>query len=207
MAWTANDLKNIALQEMNHETITNWNDPLNTDIPIVNGQYELAVPVALVKYAWSFANRYARIDAQPVPTTPNLGTTPGLQKYAYMAELPEDCLGNISVHTSKYMTTLARYEIVGNIVYTDLPEIFVKYTGRVDESVFPPEFVDWFCIFFASRLNSYLNGDMQRQAVLEQSEAFLFRVAKNIDSKRNKHEHLTGNPFLWIRGNMGGGVI
>lgn len=201
MAWTANDLKNIALQEMNHETITNWNDPLNTDIPIVNGQYELAVPVALVKYAWSFADCYAKLSTQPVPEDS------GYQKYRYQATLPDNCLGNISAHTSKNMVTLARYEIIGNTIYTDLPEIFVKYTGRVDESIFPPEFVDWFCIFFASRLNSYLNGDMQRQAVLEQSEAFLFRVAKNIDSKRNKHEHLTGNPFLWIRGNMGGGVI
>lgn len=201
MVWTANQLKNIALQEMNHETITNWNDPLNTDIPIVNGQYELAVPVALVKYAWSFADKYAKLTPTAVPTNS------GYQKYKYQATLPTDCLGNISAYTSKSLVTLARYEIIGNTIYTNLEEIYVKYTARVDESVFPPEFVDWFCIFFASRLNSYLNGDMQRQAVLEQSESFLFRVAKNVDSKRNKHEHLTGNPLLWVRGNMGGGVI
>lgn len=201
MAWTANELKNLALQEMNHEIITNWNDPLNTDIPIVNNQYELAVQVALVKYQWSFANTHAKLSTIPVPANS------GYQKYQRQVKLPEDCLGNISASTNQYNTILGNYEVIGDTLYTNLEEIYVKYTGRVPESVFPPEFVDWFGVFFACRLNSYLNGDMQRQQMLENNETFLFRVAKNIDSKRNKHENLTGNPFLWVRGNMGGGVV
>lgn len=201
MAWTAVDLKNLALQAMNHETISDWEDTSNTDIPIVNSQYDLALRVALVKYAWSFADSYAKITTQAVPSDG------GYQKYKYQATLPENALGNMSAYTSKNLTVPARYEIIGTTIYTDLEEIYLKYTGLVPAESLPPEFVDWFAVFFACRLNSYLNGDMQRQQLLESQDAFLFRVAKNIDSKRNRHEHLTGNPLMWIRGNMGGGVI
>ena len=201
MAWTAKEIKNLALQEMNHEAIDNWDDTLNTDIPIINSQYALAMQVELVKYAWSFADTYAKL------TTASIPADSGYQKYKYSVALPENVLGNISAYTSKNLTTLARYEIIGTTLYTDLEELYIKYTGLVSESVLPPEFVDWFAVFFACRLNSYLNGDMQRQQYLESQDTFLFRVAKNVDSKRNKHEHLMGNPLLWIRGNMGGGVI
>ena len=97
--------------------------------------------------------------------------------------------------------------MLGNTIYTNLDTIYVKYTGQVAEDVWTSEFIDWFKVFFACRLNSYLNADMQRQQYLDAQEAYLFRVAKNIDSKRNKHEALDGNPMLWIRGAMGGGTM
>lgn len=133
MAWTAVDLKNLALQAMNHETISDWEDTSNTDIPIVNSQYDLALRVALVKYAWSFADSYAKITTQAVPSDG------GYQKYKYQATLPENALGNMSAYTSKNLTVPARYEIIGTTIYTDLEEIYLKYTGLVPEESLPKQ--------------------------------------------------------------------
>ena len=61
MAFTAAQIKNLALQEINHESITNWSDSSNTDIPIINAQYDLAKSVALSMYQWSWAFKYAEL--------------------------------------------------------------------------------------------------------------------------------------------------
>ena len=61
MAFTANEIKNLALMELNHETITDWADTDNTDIPIINTQYALAKSVALSMYQWSWAFKYAKL--------------------------------------------------------------------------------------------------------------------------------------------------
>ena len=203
MPMTANDLKNLALMEINHETITGWNDQSNTDIPVVNQQYTLAVAVALAKYPWSFATKYAVLHmAQEVDP----GTEP-FQKYKYVAELPEDIVGYLAAYTEKNCNMLGAYETIGNKIYTNQQTLYLKYIGTVAESAYPAEYVDWFKVFFAARLNPYLNGDMQRQQLLEAQEPVLFRAAKNIDTKRNKHQSLITNPLLAIRGRFGGGII
>ena len=61
MAFTAAEIKNLALMELNHETITDWTDQTNTDIPIINTQYALAKSVALSMYQWSWAFKYAKL--------------------------------------------------------------------------------------------------------------------------------------------------
>ena len=198
MAFTANEIKNLALMELNHETITDWTDQTNTDIPIINTQYTLAKPVALSMYQWSWAFKYAELTG-----TPNTGT---LTKYKYSMTLPTDFIGYLSAYTDDNMHVLADYLNVGNSIYTNNEKLYIKYIASVDESIFTPEFVDWFKVFLAQRLNGYLNGDMQRQQLLTGEEPFFFRKAKNIDSKRNKHDSLDGNPLLWIRGKIGGGM-
>lgn len=334
MAFTANEIKNLALQEINHETISDWSDSSNTDIPIINSQYALAKSVALTMYQWSWAFKYAKLEmaynpgwfalSSTLPTdfvnfnTINTVTTmptPGANKenlvywykgnttssftnnklyvclkqttpsttyywgeyvfgfstdstgqneiddfyvltdsnlvysdksvlyikylpidsggeittttykytrldlepatalamdtptqYKYRAQLPSDFIGYLSAFTNSKLTILADYVTVGSMIYTNSEDVYLKYISSVDESVFPPEFVDWFKIFVAQRINGYLNGDMQRQQLLNGEEPFYFRKAKNIDSKRNKHDSLSGNPFLWVRGKVGGGI-
>lgn len=199
MAFTAAEIKNLALMEINHETISNWNDVTNTDRDIVNTQYTLAKSVALTMYQWSWAFKYNKLTG-----IDNTGTQ--LTKYKKTFTLPNDFAGYLSCYTNEQLTILADYVAVGSTVYSNSDELYIKYIAIVDESVFPPEFVDWFKIFLAMRLNSYLNGDMQRQQLLAADEPFYFRKAKNIDSKRNKHDSLSGNPFLWVRGKLGGGI-
>ena len=265
MAFSANDIKNLALTELNHEQIADWTDTSNTDIPLINTQYALAKPVALSMYQWSWAFRYANLqcfeyyfnmpadwkvgtaitvytdstktteitdyahytdgvvlyanaesiylvytdtDDNPAETalTGVLNSTT-VGKYKYVALLPEDFLGYLAAFTDDNMHVLANYLNVGNQIHTNSKTLYIKYIANVDESVFTPEFVDWFKIFLAQRINGYLNGDMQRQQLLTGEEPFFFRKAKNIDSKRNKHESLDGNPMLWIRGRLGGGGI
>lgn len=200
MSFTVNQIKNLVLQELNHETIadSDWTDTTNTDIEIINTQYSLAKPVALSMYQWSWAFKYTELTG--------VLNTGSLSKYKYVMTLPEDFIGYLSAFTDDNMHILADYLNVGTNIYTNSEKLYIKYIANVDESVFTPEFVDWFKIFVAQRLNGYLNGDMQRQALLTQEEPFFFRKAKNIDSKRNKHESLEGNPLLWIRGRMGSNV-
>lgn len=197
MAWTANDIKNLALTELNHEMITNWNDRENTDIQLINTQYALAKKVALSRYAWSFATRHQVIELEEADgstvITPNF-------KYKYVGELPDDALCNITAYANECETMLADYYVVGNTICAKQDKLFLQYTANVSEAQYTAEFVDWIKVFFASRLNGYMNGDMQRQQLLDTEEVVLFRTAKNIDSKRNKHESITGNPLLWIRG-------
>lgn len=197
---TIQEIKNLALTEINHENISDWTDQTNTDIPIINQQYTLAKSVALAKYPWSFATKYAILNPTAIPQDETF------KKYKYKATLPNDVVGYLSAHYDERCNILAQYEIIGNTIYTNQETIYLKYTGAVQEDVFTPEFTDWFKVFFAARLNSYLNGDMQRQAYLESQEPVLFRAAKNIDSKRNKHQSLTSNPILSIRGRFGGGT-
>lgn len=196
----ANEIKNLALTEINHENITDWNDQTNTDIAIINQQYTLATSVALAKYPWSFATKYAILEPTPVPSNNPL------KKYKYVASIPNDVVGYLSAHYDSNCAILAQYEIIGNQLYTNQETIYLKYTGTVSETAYTPEFIDWFKTFFAARLNPYLNGDMQRQAYLVNQEPSLFKAAKNIDSKRNKHQSLTSNPILSIRGRFGGGT-
>lgn len=335
MAFSAEQIKNLALMELNHETISDWTDSSNTDIPIIDTQYALAKPVALTMYQWSWAFKYMKLNLYknyfdipsdwisgsaisvfliPVATisqtagdslenisvnaetfttqinqdgvyvftfdgadwqydgnTVNLAdygisftgtpvatdaltvnytapkqitdfshnttstkiyanqdkiyldyTATGdvqtqvilsgvaneetIGKYKNAAFLPEDFAGYLACYTNKCLSLLADYITVGDTLYTNADELHIKYIGNVDESVFPPEFVDWFKIFLAQRINGYLNGDMQRQQLLTSEEPFFFRKAKNIDSKRNKHDSLSGNPILWVRGKLGGGM-
>lgn len=202
MAFTAAQIKNLALTEMNHETISNWEDTTNTDIPIVNQQYELALQNALAAYPWSFAMKYVELPTNDTPSTNAL-----YKKYKKTATLPTDTLGQISVSTNQSFDNLADFMVIGTTIYCQNNPAYVKYVARVDEANLSPEFVDWFKTFFAMRLNSYLNGDMQRQAYLQAEEPVLFKKAKNIDSHKNPHQSLSGNPLLWVRGKFGGGVI
>lgn len=202
MAFTAADIKNLALTEMNHETISNWEDTTNTDIPIVNQQYELALQNALAAYPWSFAMKYVELATNDTPDTNAL-----YKKYKKTATLPTDTLGQIAVSTNQSFDNLADFMVIGTTIYCQNNPAYVKYVARVDEANLTPEFVDWFKTFFAMRLNSYLNGDMQRQAYLQAEEPVLFKKAKNIDSHKNPHQSLSGNPLLWVRGKFGGGVI
>ena len=246
--------------ELNHETITDWTDTDNTDIPIINTQYILAKSVALSMYQWSWAFKYAKLatyeyhfdlpadwkkgttfyvytdstmgteleysyngksdfyttaesvyieytdtgDAQAYATLTGTPVSDIIGKYKKATFLPDDFTGYLSCYTNKCQTMLADYVTVGYVLYTNADELNIKYIGDVDESAFPAEFVDWFKIFLAQRLNGYLNGDMQRQQLLSGEEPFYFRKAKNIDSKRNKHDSLNGNPLLWVRGKIGG---
>ncbi len=262
MNFTADDIKNLALQELNHETITDWTDSSNTDIPIVNTQYALGKAVALSMYQWSWAFKYATLPTyresfnmpndRKANTAITLYTDSGMSEqitdyandnskiyanvdsiyleyidttnttayatltgapitdtistYKKAALLPEDFLGYLSAYANEKINILADYTNVGNVIYTNTDKLYIKYIANVDESIFTPEFVDWFKVFLAQRLNGYLNGDMQRQQLLTSEEPFFFRKAKNIDSKRNKHESLDGNPMLWIRGRIGSNV-
>lgn len=262
MAFTANDIKNLALMELNHETISDWADASNTDIPIINTQYALGKAVALSMYQWSWAFKYAVLNTYEYSfdmpadriadtaivvytdstmteqvtdyihdnnkiyanldslyldyvATGNVQTqvaltgstiTETISNYKRATLLPTDFIGYLAAYFHDNMHTLADYVNVGTVVYTNAEKLYIKYIADVEESVFTPEFVDWFKIFLAQRLNGYLNGDMQRQQLLTGEEPFFFRKAKNIDSKRNKHESLDGNPILWIRGRIGGGI-
>lgn len=199
MAFTANEIKNLALMELNHETITDWTDTSNTDIPIITSQYTLAKSVALSMYQWSWAFKYAELVG-----VDNTGTQ--LTKYKKTFTLPTDFIGYLSCYTNEQLSILADYVTVGSTIYSNSDKLYIKYIAAVDEAAFPAEFVDWFKMFLAQRLNGYLNGDMQRQQLLMNEEPFYFRKAKNIDSKRNKHDSLNGNPFLWVRGKLGGGM-
>jgi hypothetical protein len=105
------------------------------------------------------------------------------------------------------MHVLNNFQNIGNVIYTNNKELYLKYVADIEEESLTPEFVDWFKTYFAMRLNSYMNGDMQRQAYLQAEEPVLFKKAKNMDSHKNPHQSLTGNPFLWVRGRFGGGVI
>lgn len=262
MAFTANEIKNLALMELNHETITDWSDTNNTDIEIINTQYALAKPVALSMYQWSWAFRYSTLSTYSyvvnfpadrvsgsaftiytdstmteqitdfvtdditiyvnadsiyldyiatgnVPTQVALTCTAvseNISKYKKATLLPDDFVGYLSAYTDGNMHILADYLNVGTILYTNSDKLYIKYIANVNEAVFTPEFIDWFKMFLAQRLNGYLNGDMQRQQLLTGEEPFYFRKAKNIDSKRNKHDSLSGNPMLWVRGKIGGSI-
>lgn len=262
MAFTANEIKNLALMELNHETITDWTDAYNTDIPIINTQYALAKAVALTMYQWSWAFKYAILPtyeyvvAFPTDRKPNsaftiytddtktaqitnytndenkiyvnaetiyleyvdntdttqetalTGTNEAqtIGNYKRATLLPKDFLGYLAAYPSEQVNVLADYTNIGTVIYTNNERLRIKYIADVDEAVFTPEFVDWFKVFIAQRLNGYLNGDMQRQQLLTSEEPFFFRKAKNIDSKRNKHDSLDGNPLLWIRGKIGGSI-
>lgn len=263
MSFSANEIKNLALMELNHETISDWTDENNTDIPIIDTQYALAKPVALSMYQWSWAFKYAVLptyeylfnmpldrkadtaitlytdstmatqvedytnnndiiyagveslyieyvdttDTQAFTTLTGKQVKSVVGKYKKATLLPDDFIAYLSGYTDENMRILGDYMNVGTSIYTNSDTLYIKYIANVDESVFTPEFVDWFKVFLAQRLNGYLNGDMQRQQLLTGEEPFFFRKAKNIDSKRNKHDSLDGNPILWIRGRLGGGNI
>lgn len=202
MAYTAADIKNLALTEINHETISDWTDTTNTDIAIINQQYELALQNALVCYPWSFASKYAELATNDTPDTDALH-----HRFKKTATLPTDALGQIAVSSDKSFQNLTDFMVVGRTLYCQNDPAYLKYTARVDEANLTPAFVDWFKVYFGMRLNPYLNGDMQRQAYLINEEQIQFKKAKNIDSHSNPHQALTGNPLLWVRGKFGGGVI
>lgn len=202
MAFTAAEIKNLALTEINHEMISDWTDTTNTDIPIINQQYELALQNALGAYPWTFALKHVELATTDTPATDALH-----KKYIKIGTLPTDDLGQIAASTNAGYDNLADFLVVGTTIYCHQNPIYVKYTARVDESNFTPEFVDWFKTYFAMRLNSYLNGDMQRQAYLQAEEPILFKKAKNMDSHKNPHQSLSGNPLLWVRGRFGGGIV
>lgn len=200
MAWTANDIKNLILMELNHETITDWTDRTNTDIAIINTQYSLARKIALSRHQWSFAVKHTSIELQEPDDTIESPNT----KYKYVGYLPEDALCDYALFTDESEQSLADWYIAGNKVCANVDKLYIVYTFDCPECCFTAEFVDWFKVFAAERLNGYLNGDMQRQQLLMTQEPVLFRTAKAIDTRRNKHESLDRNPLLSARGHISG---
>ena len=199
MEFTAAQIKNHALTEINHETISDWTDTTNTDIAIINQQYELALQNALGAYPWTFAQKHVALTTTDTPDTDAL-----YKKYKKTATMPTDVLGQVAATTNELFENLADFTVIGTKIYCHQDPIYIKYTARVDEANLSAEFVDWFKTYFAMRLNPYLNGDMQRQAYLGAEEVQLFKKAKNMDSHKIPHQALIGNPFLWVRGKFGG---
>lgn len=196
MNLTIADIKNYALMEINHEMIANWDDDTNTDIPIINKQFDLAIREALAMHPWNFAKTYAKIELSEVPAGTN--TNP----YKYTAEVP-NVLCNLAVfYDDKYMNIAGRWWFDGLNLSANKDVLYVSYT---DESYtnqpakLPSYFIDWFKTFLASRINSYLNGDIQREQLLKAEEPLLFRKAKAMDGKIQPNDSLASNPILDAR--------
>lgn len=193
MNLTIADIKNYALMEINHEMIVDWEDKTNTDIPIIDKQFELAIREALGMHPWNFAKTFAKVELSEVPAGTN--TNP----YKYTAEL-SNVLCNLAVfYDSRYLDICGAWWFDGANLSANKDVLYVSYT---DESFaetpnkWPTYFVDWFKTFLAARINSYLNGDMQREQLLKAEEPLLFRKAKAMDGKVQPNDSLASNPLL-----------
>ena len=125
MSFTADEIKNLALMELNHETISDWSDSSNTDIPIINTQYTLAKAVALTMYQWSWAFKYAKLDT-----------------YEYSFNMPADRVAgsNFTLYTDSSMQEEIddySYNEASAQFYADAESVYLDYmaTGDVPTQV------------------------------------------------------------------------
>ena len=124
-------------------------------------------------------------------------------KYKYRYDIPDRCLF-IRKRYMRYANEqlsgeVYDYEIIGNHLYCDYPELWIEYTGKLAESELPAPFIDFLKYFVASELCHTLTGDNNLLQYLIAKKESAFKQAKNTDLRQGPVKSLKPYAYTSVR--------
>jgi len=192
---SAIDISSNALLLIGDEPINSFQDP-GAGAQAAANLYPITKEMALSYHPWTFALKeqfLSQLTQQP----------DSLTNYKYAYQLPTDL-----IRLWEIMPKGADYEIVGQLVYTNEPQLLARYVYDVPESLLPPHFVKALEYKLASEFAISVTEDENKNQLYQQKANQHLAQASNVDSQQYPQQAITSSPFIEARfGYSGFGVI
>ena len=173
MAMTQTNICNLALSKLGAEQIITMTPPSETNAKRCNVWWSQTVGMCLEAHPWTFAMGRA--------TLAQLSEEPAFD-FAYYYQLPGDFLKDILVNGDRE----SAYEIEGDRIITDLSEVNLLYTKRLDNAyLWPSEFCMMVAMLLAANMAVLFKGVNKAQVRdLMNEYAFWEGRAKTSDARK-----------------------
>ena len=145
--------------------------------------YENSYRGLLASHSWRFATKKRQLS--------RLTETP-LNEWSYQYQLPSDIITMLRVYGD------TDYEIYGDKLYSNHPEIYVDYRYRVDESLLPAYYVLTLQFLLAAQFAIPVTDNSQRAQVYQGLYEDQLRRAKGIDSSARPQDAIVDSPLTGI---------
>lgn len=148
--------------------------------------YEDTYKAILASHPWSFALKEQELNQ--LSQTPDSRT--GFQ-YAY--QMPTDL-----IRAWKLMDH-SDYTIIGDILYSNLSTILLRYVYKVAETELPPQVVKAIEYKLASEFAPFISEDTNLANLYEEKARFQLAQAQYIDSQNRPQSAIIDSPFTDVR--------
>lgn len=145
--------------------------------------YENTYRGLLASHSWRFATKKRQLS--------RLTETP-LNEWAYQYQLPSDLITVFRVQDS------TDYEIYGDKIYSDQPELYIDYRYRVDETLLPDYYTLTLQFLLAAQFAIPITDNSQRAQVYQGLYEDQLRRAKGIDSSARPQDAIVDSPLTGI---------
>jgi len=189
MAYSSVLLCNMALLRVGGARISSLSEDTENAI-IANLVYQHTYDSVLSSYPWNCSTQ--RVKLAQLTSIPAFG-------YSYQYQLPSDpyCLRVFETYPKN-----AEYRIEDRKLLTDEDEIYIRYSGRIDEAGLDSWVADVIIAKLALQFVNRISQDIQMKNILNQEYMITFQHARMIDGANSKGDE-TGEDD-WI--NAGWGV-
>ncbi len=154
-----------------------------TEGTVGSALYENTYRGLLASHSWRFATKKARLA--------RLTETP-INEYSYKYQLPSDLITVVKVDG------YTDYEIYGDNIYSNQPELYIDYRYRVDESILPDYFVLTLQFLLAAQFAIPITDNSQRAQTYNGLYETQLRRAKAIDSMARPQDAIVDSPLTGI---------
>ncbi len=202
MAFTDIQICSNALVRLGAQAIQSFDE--GTDIATTCGTvYSMKKEFMLAAYPWRFTKKYAQLS--------RLTAAPTAQ-WTYQFNLPADRItaGLPTVYTDErtYAIPIQDYTIIGNVLMSHQPKLWVEYQATVDEALWAPYFVELMTYVMMDELcfNVTDNSSLKQQINLETygppsggGVGGIYGKAMNLDSRDNPTTQVLDSVLLEAR--------
>jgi len=203
MAQTDIDICVQALSRLGQSAIDSFDDGTPNSITCANTYPDFRLAM-LNAYPWKFATAERQL-AQVAGVDP-IGFEFFYQLPAEALDAPEALYSDID------RTRIKHYEIIGNQVKSDHPEVFARFQINVEENFWPPAYTIFVVEAYAAVLAVPVTEEQSLANRLERAawgdtalrNGGLFAVAKRIDARRSSQRSMLEDGGPLIRARLGG---
>ena len=202
MAFTAVEICSNALVRLGASPIQSFTE--GTDIATTcESVYNMKKDFMLAAYPWRFTKKYAQLSRL---------TAPPVAQWTYQFTLPSDRitsgLPTVYASESTYAIPVQDYTIIGDVLMTHLPELWVEYQADVKEAIWAPYFVELMTYVLMDELCFYVtdNAALKQQINLTTYGApsaggvgGIYGKAMNLDSRDNPTIQILDSVLLEAR--------
>ena len=126
---TASEIKNLALFELGFVDEIDFTDLTNETVKKVNRIYSTSLLFVLSNYPWRFILKREELTTRTTATDAN--------KYRYNFTTPTSMITVRTLYSdSNYSNPIREYETYPKYINTDSSQVFIWYSGVVDEEEF-----------------------------------------------------------------------
>lgn len=188
MAFTAVQICSNALIRLGAQPIQSFDE--GTDIATTcDTIYSMKKEYMLAAYPWRFTKNFIQLSRLTLAPT---------AQWTYQFALPADRItaGLPTVYTTNqtYAIPVQDYTIIGDVLMSHLPELWVEYQAMVDESLWAPYFIELMTYVMMDELCFNVTDNASLKQIIQQTTygipsaqgvGGIYGKAMNLDSRDN----------------------